>query len=303
MKIKCLMFSIITIAILFSCKTNAIKGVEVKKELNYIPYYLKVYEADSLYITKNYQRSYDILDSLFQKYEPLNMPSYYEVNRYYQLKIILDKKIKNEDFLKLISKYRLTDTTLKKDSIFNIYYLKEKNFFDKNYAKLSEINKSSLKLELRKEISLMIENDQLYRKQSYHANIDKQNTIDSINSKRLIEIFNDYGFPDEKIIGNSLVDGKIVDVGVLLLHTKDSLRINYFLPKIMDFIKEGKAKSQYYANMYDQYLLYKGQEQYYGSYDNKTQIPIKELNRRRATIGLPNYGYEKWRINKLFPKH
>jgi hypothetical protein len=116
-------------------KTNSF--IETK-EVNYIPYYLKVYEADSLYIIKDYKKSYDILDSLFKKHEPLQMANYYEVNNYYKLKIILNKKINIFDFSELISKYRLTDLALKNDSIFNIIYLKEKKYFDENYIFLRE---------------------------------------------------------------------------------------------------------------------------------------------------------------------
>lgn len=61
---------IFTIFLLMSCKAKQISQEE--KSLNYIPYYLQVYKADSLYMTKNYKQSYEILDKLFKKYKPLN---------------------------------------------------------------------------------------------------------------------------------------------------------------------------------------------------------------------------------------
>lgn len=286
----------------FSCKAKTVnkQGANVK-ELNYIPYYLKVYEADSLYITKNYQRSYEILDSLFQKYESLNMVNYYEVNRYYQMKILLKKKIKVEDFSKLISEYGLAKETLKKDSIFQIYYLKEKAFFDANYDGLKGKYLSSLNIDLRNEIREMSKQDQMYRNKDYRTNISKQNRIDSINSRKLVKIFNDFGYPNERVIGGFSIDSAFVDLTGLLLHTKDAERVDYFMPKILGFIKEGKARPIEYAYMKDQFHLYHGEDQYYGSYSNETKIPLGDLNRRRKSIGLPNYGYEKWRLRQLYP--
>ena len=66
------------------------------------------------------------MGSLFKKYKPLQLANYYEVNNYYKLKIILNKKINILDFSELINKYRLTDLALKNDSVFKIIYLKEK---------------------------------------------------------------------------------------------------------------------------------------------------------------------------------
>lgn len=73
-----------SLGLLFCCggsKQLALaENSEVKEEVNYIPYYLKVYEADSLYLTGNHQRSFEILDSLFKKYEPINL--FDEINQY-----------------------------------------------------------------------------------------------------------------------------------------------------------------------------------------------------------------------------
>ena len=285
-----------------SCKSKKIAIEKVsQKEVNYIPYYLKVYEADSLYIIKDYEKSYEILDSLFKRYEPIQMANYYEVNNYYKLKIILNKKINIAAFSELISKYRLTDLALKNDSVFNIYYSKEKKYFDKKYILLRKKYLSSVNIELRNEIKKMSLNDQLYRKKDYQANIKTQTEIDSINSKRLLEIFEEYGYPNEKIIGEFNLDNVYVDIGTMLLHTNDYNRINVFLPKVQEFINKGMASPRAYATMIDQYNLYHGKEQYYGSYTNPTQIKVQELNKRRKQIGLPSYTYEKWRFTKLYP--
>ncbi len=295
------LFFFIILVILFSCKSKKIIEEDVKNDTNYIPYFLKVYEADSLYIIKDYKKSYKILDSLFKKYKPLQLANYYEVNNYYKLKIILNKKINILDFSELISKYRLTDLALKNDSVFKIIYLKEKKYLDENYILLRKKYLSTVKIDLRNELKKMAVEDQFYRKKEYEENIKKQNEIDSLNSKRLLEIFRDYGYPNEKIIGEFNLDSVHVDIGTMLLHTKDFNRINIFLPKVLEFIKKGMAPPRAYATMFDQYNLYHGQQQYYGSYTNPTTIKIKELNKRRKQIGMPSYTYEKWKFNKLYP--
>ena len=67
------MFFLISISFI-SCKSYQKIGGE---NSNYIPYYLKVYEADSLFLVKNYSLAYDKFDSLFKYYEPINMPLYF----------------------------------------------------------------------------------------------------------------------------------------------------------------------------------------------------------------------------------
>ncbi|UPT71849.1 MAG: hypothetical protein M0D53_05975 [Flavobacterium sp. JAD_PAG50586_2] len=143
--------------------------------------------------------------------------------------------------------------------------------------------------------------DQFYRKKDYKSNIDKQKIIDLKNQKRLIEIFDRYGYPNKKIIGGYNIDNDNVDITVMLLHTNDSIRREYFMPKVLEYIKHGEASPELYANLHDQLLLYNGEDQYYGSYENKVDIPTNELNKRRRKIGMPNYGYQKWRLNTIYP--
>lgn len=293
--------------IFFSCNTNrnviTEKPVvkEKKMETNYIPYYLKVYEADSLYIAKDYQKSYAILDSLFRKFEPINMINYFEVVNFLRLKIILNKKIETKSVLDLISKYGHSEELIKFDSVLKIYSAANNDYLIKNY-KIERLKyENSINIPLRNQIKEMKFQDQFYRKNGYKENMDKQHKIDSINQKLVVEIFNKYGFPNEKIIGNFSFDNTFTEILAILLHTKDKIRQEYFMPKVLEYIKCGKAQPFYYANLQDQLLLYNDKPQYYGSYQNKVDIPVNELNARRKTIGLANYGYEKWRNKKLYP--
>ena len=55
------MFFLISISFI-SCKSYQKIGGE---NSNYIPYYLKVYEADSLFLLKNYSSAYEKYDNVF----------------------------------------------------------------------------------------------------------------------------------------------------------------------------------------------------------------------------------------------
>lgn len=290
---------IILIFLCFSCKSSYTKIGDTNA--NYIPYYLKVYEADSLYIVGSHKHSFDILDSLFAKYEPINMQMYYEVINYMKLKVILNKQTSKKELKSWIVKYGVSLSKLENDSLLSYYSIKNSKWLVKNYPKLRKKFMTSINLDLREEINKMISQDQYYRNNNYQANIDRQNRIDSINAKRYVEIFDEYGYPNDRVIGDYSIDKRIINPSTILLHTKNKERIDYFLPKVLEFIKKGQAPPKVYALMYDQYYLYNGSDQYFGSYSNSTDTPVNELNERREKIGLPNYFYDEWRYKKLYP--
>ena len=123
---KVIVSLIISALIVSSCKISKdVENVKVIKEVNYIPYYLKVYEADSLYLIKNYERSYSILDSLFKVYKPLNLEKYKEYETYISSAFALDMKINFKDsILKSIENYGSNSRYFKYDSLMNLAYKK-----------------------------------------------------------------------------------------------------------------------------------------------------------------------------------
>ncbi|TDD74877.1 hypothetical protein [Flavobacterium caseinilyticum] len=294
---------ILIISIIFSsCKTEKVTDFTQKQEANYIPYYLKVYEADSLFITRNYQRSYEKLDSLFKIYKPINMQIYNEFATYLKCKIETNHTISKEEVEKLVTEFGYTDEYINNDSYFStskyfIFLSENDNYLQLRKQYLSRINKK-----LRDTIIQMKNDDQLYRNKNYTKKITLQNRLDSINAEKLKKIIDVFGFPNERILGNFSVDNKPIDVDAMLLHTKDSIRLNYFMPKILEFVKTGEALPETYASLYDQYLLYKDKPQYYGSYDNSLGFEEGILKERRKSIGLPNYGYKEWRFKVLYPE-
>jgi len=151
------MKKIITLLLLLSVVINSCKSKLLDKriaigdikEINYIPYYLKVHEADSLYIVGNYKQSHHILDSLFRKFKPLNQNSYGEYGTYIKNKVVL-KDFKNiKDVLKSAIqeygckvKYCLTDTILMKA-------VSEAKFSENDLNGFYDVYTKSLNLEYR----------------------------------------------------------------------------------------------------------------------------------------------------------
>ncbi|MEM6719220.1 MAG: hypothetical protein AAF611_07910 [Bacteroidota bacterium] len=259
--------------------------------------------ADSLYIVKEYEQSYNILEQTFSRFEPIDMEIYNELITYIKLKILLKKDVSYDEFTRLISVYGYTESYLKNDDVLGAFYEQNEQQLIHDTPQLQKQYLSSINLDLRNQILRMKSEDQLYR-DNYGTYQEEQTRIDSTNTEKLIHIFNTYGFPSKKLIGEYSVDNNSPNINALLLHTRDSIREHYFIPKVKEYVHQGKANPRLVGTMYDQLLLYDGFEQYYGTYSSSpiTEASEAEINRRRASIGLPSYGYEDWRYRILYPE-
>lgn len=293
---------IISIAML-SCRSNYTRiGA---KDANYIPYYLKVYEADSLYIVGNYKRSYEILDSLFNKYEPINMEVYNEYETYLISYYMSDKRKKIDEilkksFLEFGSRYDF----FKKDSLLNkileisSYREKEILHFEKEYSK-------KLNLILRDTIEVMILKDRECRLQE-SINMEVLAKINKENSEKIKYIFNNYGYPSVKKIGRYSFNQKVVDLGAVYLHCNVDFLENYLFERLKKFGKNGQTSPMQYASVYDKFLIsYDGGKQLYGTFykNQKELMPLineKKLDSIRKSIGLENVNYSKWRLKAKY---
>lgn len=291
------LYFILIIIVVVSCKSSYTKIGD--KNANYIPYYLKVYEADSLFVVKNYSNSYEILDSLFKKFEPINLTETNEYLYYIKLSIKLKKKINKENVFKLYNKYGYSDELIEYDEDLKFYNNSNGNILNINFKNSRKAYLNSINLSLRDSINIMKIKDQKYRNKDYNKNIKFQDSIDKQNEKILANYFDKNLFPNEKLFGGFSIDNKSINIGSLLLHTKDSIRKKYFMPKTLEFIKKGEALPRYYGNMTDQNLLYNGFEQKYGTYNTQSlknsKLTKKEFNKNRKTIGLPSIEYVLWK--------
>lgn len=294
---------IIIFFVLFSCKSSFTKIGD--KNANYIPYYLKVYEADSLYLEGRTKDSYVILNNLFNKYEPINMDIYEEYYTFLKLKKELKYKINKKELALLVTKYGY-----KSESVINLLVENEKNTFkNKVYPKLRDKYLSNINLILRDSIFVMKKRDQLYRGQNFNENIEKQKEIDDINFNKIKDVFIKYGYPDKDLIGSPLLEIRVengikkiynLDILTILLHTTKEQRKNFVLPTLKKFLISGETNPIVYGYVFDQSLLYDLKDQYFGTYANAIEDELLLfINKNRLDIGLPKYGYEKWRSEKL----
>jgi len=267
-----------------------------EKEVNYISYYLKTYEAKDLFEQGNYEKSFQILDSLFKRYEPLNQFMIYEYEIYLKsaylssnFQIFPEATIKGIEDLG-ISDYYFEDV----ESVMNSVY--KKSHIDTTLYKsywLKYISK--IKLELRDTIKEMVSRDRLNNREDWNTFEGKRrlDSIDSINSVLLINVFEKHGYPEESLIGNGVFALKrdespiSVLISGILLHTRDSIRQEYFIPKMWEFVKQGKAPPLFYARMVDQLEIYNQRPQVYGTYANVAVKDSLILDSLRKSIGLP----------------
>lgn len=267
-------------------------------------YYSEIYKADSLFIVGQYQKSFEILDSLFKEKKPVELPIYYEYRTYAKVAYLTNNKSSAIDAVKeLTLSYGLTWNNIQNDTLLT-QIVKENAFNLENYDELR--NKYEIKThpELREKIRKMKLSDQRYRgSNNYMENREKQDTLDYINTGMLIEILDAIGYPNFHKLGNSSTT-KIteLDITTILLHTKFTLRKYFFLPKLIEYIEAGECDPEVYGYTYDQMLLYSGKPQKYGTYSGKNAEiqSFDSLNIYRKSIGLPNYGYKEWRFKRLY---
>lgn len=275
--------------LLFSCKTGFthIGG----KNANYIPYYIKVYEADSLFLSENYRGSYKILDSLFKKYEPINLPEYNEYTTYIACSYILKEKNLSKKIKKGYSKFNNLGLWHKN---YKVIYKGLDSILNNNEV-LSAKNKYSenIDFKLRNKIISMIHNDQESRK---NKDFKKMELLTINHEKSLDSIFKIHGFPIKEKIGFGL-NGESIHFNILLLHLNPSKR-NSLISFLKENVINGKYSPDEFATVVDREYLEKSNEMYYGQYQNEGLGYVKDainVNQRRKIIGLPTLEYEAFR--------
>lgn len=296
--------SILALILIFSCHTAK------ESECNYITdYYQKVYKADWEFETKNYKKVFELYKVAFKSCEAKNTSTYNEIEKFTETSAILGKyDLTYEYAIKAI----LNGVEFKRfenNNNFNEFLVSDLGQkLISEYPGLRRNFENNADFKLRDELISMRSADQMYRGGYEVTDWAKQDSIDKIHELRLIEIFETIGFPTEKLVGPHTRDYP-VDIGLFMLHTEDSIRMNYFVPKIKEFVLNGTAPPIILGNMIDQYYLYNDEPQIYGTclshgggYAEMIDDLIKVVS-NRVSIGLPPLKMQEKRDSLIRAKY
>ncbi|MGB5429310.1 hypothetical protein [Eudoraea sp.] len=273
--------------IIISCETDK------KSDCDYITdYYQTVYKADFEFETENYEKAFELYQNAFNSCEAVNTSNYYEIRKFTECSAILERFTTTYEYAK---KQTLNGVELNQFQInptFNKFLSSEYGQkFISEYDNLRKEFVANADFKLRDELIAMRVADQMYRGSNEETDWIKQDSIDKLHEKKLIQIFETIGYPTEKIVGPPTRDNR-VDVILFLLHTDDSIRMNYFVPKVREFVKDGTASPNTLGTMIDQFYLYNDEPQIYGTYTQQGGYAnmiedLQKVDNNRISIGLP----------------
>jgi hypothetical protein len=265
-----------------------------QEELNYIPYYSEIYKADSLFITKNYDESYKILDYLLKRYKPVK-GWFVNVSRDYLISKSKVAKVEKTD----VENY-LYEQAYNMDAIFgdkSIVKLLDEFQIDKSEVeKIVAKNVSKINIPLRNELGNMTLKDQDIRNSKNYDSIKK---IDWQHSQRLKEIIETVGFPNEKIVGGYNLQGKPhseIFLPQIFNHMAYNGDYNYFKKKLPELIRNGTCDPFNYAMMEDRRNEVNNKSiEYYVIIPIAENSDKKKINANRKAIGLPSLEFEEFK--------
>lgn len=273
---------------------------------SYIPYFLKCYEADSLYFAKNYEKSYQILDSLFREYEPKNSFMIYEFETYVKSGCQIGNYDKiNDKISKMIGDFGYEREYFLSDSSDVLYKgFLNANIVENTYGLLRFNYLSKIDREMRKEMYSM---DYYARHYGRNFSLDETEDKDKLdiieNYKDLLLNWFDIGiYPNENAIGNYNVDEYKIHGLFEIINQFDSYTFFKTVePKLKYFLEKGECTPYEYAHFLDvrEFLMNKTSKYMTISMNINFQENegYSKVNLERKNIGLPSVEYSLWKMN------
>lgn len=263
------------------------------KSRDYITYYNKVNEIDSIYrMAKQPETAIKKYKKLFRKYRPLNQERIEEYETYIRSS---DKYGKNFGGQK--SLYRLIP-------LIAPYwrYKKEDKEFIKLYKKYGidsvNIEQAVARWESKHDKMLIDSFVIAFARDQYGGRLNNSDRIenDLKNAELLKWTFENHGFPSKQKIGLYYKD-TFMPIGLIILHMADYDEYHpYFKTKILEYVKSGECSPRDYAAMVDRNNLHHKTPYTYGVYQGYQNIKDSaKVDRNRKSIGLPSLKYR----NKL----
>ena len=261
--------------IIISCKT---------RETNYITYYNKVNEIDSIYrIAQRPKLAIKKFRKLFKEFQPKNQERIEEFENYIYLS---DKYQKNfggkknlYKFITLIAPYR------------NAYQEHLPLFKKYGIDSLEAVNKTDLWVRSREKVLMDSITTLFIRDQEgkrLDVNISARNDLK--NAKLMKWIFDNYGYPSLQKVGVFGNDDVFLPMSTFFSHMSASQDYPYFEKKLKRYLEMGDCTPREYSTMVDRYHLQVLKDKMlYGSYIGVDGISdTVQVNKNRKSVGLPS---------------
>lgn len=294
---KSIILLFIGFGVIISCKTKNFKEskavvVEQKREVNYIPYFLEIHKAKTLYDNGSLILCKNKLDSLFNLYEPKESLFINECSIYCEISDtlnIFDKNKMDKILGILVGQYG-------KD-VFNYEKYGEKwrriiiksNLDEKKLRSMYTQFQKNINSGIRDTIGVLFERDQIFRN-AKNFNEKKLDSIDKLNEPILINIIKKYGYPKEILVGIKDIKNPARDqrISVLLKHLSPISK-KIIQPILLEELKNGDCPPFIYAGFLDHSRVIQQDLSfpYYGTYSNVSINDTAVVNKNRLSIGLP----------------
>ncbi|SUX46370.1 hypothetical protein [Chryseobacterium indoltheticum] len=265
-----------------------------ENELNYISYYSEIYKADSLFVTKNYDETYRILDPLLKRYKPVK-GWFVNISRDYLISKSKVVKVERTDVENYLNEQAYSVEAVLGDK--SVAKLLEEFHIDKaEVEKIVEKNVSKINIPLRNELGKMTLRDQEVRNTTDYDSIRK---IDLQHSQRLREIIETVGFPNEKVVGGYSLQGKPhseIFLPLIFNHMAYNGDYDYFKKKLPELIKNGTCDPFNYAMLEDRRNEINNKPvEYHVIIPIEEKSDKKKINANRKAIGLPSVEFEEFK--------
>lgn len=265
---------------IISCKTT---------DVNYISYYQKVIEIDSVYrleaqpevAAKKYKK-------LFKKYEPKNQNKIEEFGTYLSLADYYGIKFGGKKSLKKLIHFLAPGAH---HNWHKPYYPLFHKYGIDSIEVENEIMlwRDGLNKELLDSFSVAMERDQIPR-------LENNYELAEINEKKNYELFKwafeKYGFPSEQKIGIKGNYERDIHLSTILLHLSDINEYDSLENMVLKYVKSGDCPPDFYAYMVDGNRSYHKQNTLYLKFPSIDEtIDTIRINKNRKNIGLPSINH------------
>jgi hypothetical protein len=270
---------------------------KANENLDYTNYHQRIVDAETLIAFENYKDALQVYEELFEKYEFVFLRDYQIAT---QLALFLNDEQKAKTLLINGIKSGWTIKSIRKnDVLYKLRKSEDWKSIKKQYHYLNEKYESTINQELRKRVKKMFSKDQWkaigalftisseaqdrYAEKKFAPQSEKQ-------MKEFLVIFNEYGYPGEKLVGNDFWMSTILSHHNSIstaYNNKDTL-YQSIKPKLSNALKTGQISAFEFAMIDEWYraVTNDDKELTYGILEGPLQKDLKETDKLRRTVYL-----------------